>query len=414
MVIQKLEKSSKEEMRTLFKQCFNSMFDSQSFDWFIDSDELWRYIWGVKKDGVLIASYIAYEGEVKFRKIPFKINFFDGVVSKPGERGKGMVREMLNHHVMIAENDSIELLLLDPFKTSFYEALGYTTAIDMAKYEIPFELIRKPESKKMGYEAFSGFVSESEPLQKKIREILKMDWEHANYNPMKIPDCYIRKMLMSKLHQTCIFEENGIPRGYILYTVENRVLSIRRIIYFDIEVIQALNHFIYQYKDQVDRITMDFMPDDLPVHLLCSSMRAGTKEVVKTKKPSRMIKIPDIEKLLRKLMTHSEKSLPEFLLTVEDPFIEKNNRTFWFRDNQMLTVDDRNRKGDIDHIRLNISDFVPLFTGYSSITEKYLQKKISVNNGTSSGWNQYAIPVILREIEFLLPPLQTYSTEFCY
>jgi predicted acetyltransferase len=414
MNIQKLDKSSKEGMRTLFKLCFNSTFDSPPFEEFLDSDELWQYIWGIKKEEELIASYIAYDGEAKYRNIPFKICYFDGVVSKPGERMKGTIRELMNHHIDVAEKKGIEIFTLDPFKTSFYEHLGYTTAIDMAKYEFPFELVRKPEREEMVYHTDSGFVLNSEKFEKKIKNVLELCWNQGNYNPMKIPDCYFKRMLQSSVHQVCIFEEEKVPKGYILYTVENRILSIRRIIFSDIKVIKTLNTFIYQFRDQVDKVEMDYMPDDLPVQLLCHTMRAGSASLVKTKKASRMLKILDVEKLLMKLLKHSERDFPEFLLTVQDDFIEKNNKTFWLKHNQLLRLENIEQKKEINQLRLNIDTFVQIFTGYQSFIEKYLQGMIAVNGTFSSEWRQFDIPEIIRELTFVLPPLQTYSTEFCY
>jgi thymidylate kinase len=115
-----------------------------------------------------------------------------------------------------------------------------------------------------------------------------------------------------------------------------------------------------------------------------------------------------------KLLKHSERDFPEFLLTVQDDFIEKNNKTFWLKHNQLLRLENIEQKKEINQLRLNIDTFVQIFTGYQSFIEKYLQGMIAVNGTFSSEWRQFDIPEIIRELTFVLPPLQTYSTEFCY
>ena len=121
---------------------------------------------------------------------------------------------------------------------------------------------------------------------------------------------------------------------------------------------------------------------------------------------------PDIEKVLNKLI--SNKTLPEFLLSFEDDFIEKNNKTFWIKNNQLLTVEKKASEKNIDHISLNIRDFVPIFTGYMGLSEKYNAGCIAVNGKSTKAWNQYDIPEILKTLEYYFPKVFTYSTEFCF
>src|SRR6056297_3480784 len=141
MKIEKLTKDKQELVKDLYRLCFAAPFDSDSINAFMNSDDLWDFVYGIVEDDLLLSSHIAYKGEVKIRSIPFDVYYFDGFVTRPGFRKRGIGRKLFENQRLVAKDEGIKLFALDPFKNSYYKQFGFEDALDLMKIDLPMRNI---------------------------------------------------------------------------------------------------------------------------------------------------------------------------------------------------------------------------------------------------------------------------------
>src|SRR6056297_816755 len=189
-------------VKDLYRLCFAAPFDSDSFNAYMNSDDLWDYVWGVIEDNVLVSSYVAYQGQVKIRSVPFHVHYFDGFVTRPGYRNNGMGRNLFQNQREIAQQEGNKLFALDPFKNSYYKQFGFEDALDLLKIDIPMRNLSREKAKDL-YPIKTISTFQSQEAITVLREIDEREWNDGRYNPMRIPDAYFNGMFQNKTWKVC-------------------------------------------------------------------------------------------------------------------------------------------------------------------------------------------------------------------
>lgn len=409
MRIERLTKEKQELVKDLYRLCFAAPFDSDSFNAYMNSDDLWEFVWGVIEDDLLISSYVAYKGQVKIRSIPFEVYYFDGFVTRPGYRNNGMGRSLFENQRKLAKEKGIKLFALDPFKNSYYKQFGFEDALELLKIEIPMRNFSKEKVQDLyAVKTISAF--QSEEAVEVMREIYNREWKDGFYNPMRLPDAYFNGMFNNKSWKVCFLRnEFGSPMGSVLYEIKDRNMTVYKMSFFDLKGLLTFRDFFSQFRDQIDTITFFKAPPDFPMDLFTDTRHAGSSHVNIRVYPTRMMQILDIEYAVNKILPAL--NLPEKPLELQftDQQINDNNKVLKFSKSGV-----ENTKKKKACLMMEVADFVPVFTGRTGISEQYKLGKIKMEKHVNPIWNDNHHPDVIQELNHVFPKVATHNNEFCF
>lgn len=409
MKIEKLTKGQKELVRDLYRLCFSGTFDSDYFNAYIDSSDLWDFVWGVVKDDLLISSYVAYEGKVKIRSVPFDVHYFDGFVTRPGYRNKGMGRKLFENQRVVADEKGIKLFALDPFKNSYYKQFGFEDAFDFFRIELPMRTMSTEKIEDL-YETETISAFHSEKALNGLREIYDREWKEGIYNPMCLPDAYFMGMFNRKTWKVLLLkDEFQKVIGSLIYEIKERTMTVYKMSFFDLKGILTFRDFLTQFKDQMDIISLFKAPPDFPVDVFAETFHAGSSHINMQAYPTRMMQILDIEYAINRILPMLELPKEPIEIRFTDRHIKANNKTLSISETGVKVIQKK-----ACNLMMEVSDFVPVFTGRYSFSEQFSKGKFKMKSVPNPSWNKELHPYIIRRLDNVFPKTVTHNNEFCF
>ncbi len=409
MTIERLNKGQRDLIRELYQLCFSSDFDSDSFNAYLASDDLWEFVWGVVSDDMLLSSYVAYEGGVKIRTVPFQVFYFDGFVTRPGYRNKGMGQKMFEHQRKVAEKKSIYLFALDPFKNSYYKQFGFEDALDLLKIEIPMRNLSWEKVDDL-YQTNTSGAFQSQKAMQALHEIDEREWEEGSYNPMRLPNAYFYGMFNQKSWKVCLLtDEFEKYCGCLLYEIKDRKMTVYKMSFFDLKGIYTFRNWFSQFRDQIDTIFFFKAPRDFPIEVLAETFHSGSSHVNMRIYPTRMMQILDIQYAIQNLLPVLNLPVEPVVIQFTDEQINTNN--------QILSISKRGvkpvKKSIVDLV-ISVPDFVPIFTGRLSVSDQFRRGKVKIPSHSNPSWNPLFHPDIIQRMNGIFPRISTHNNEFCF
>ena len=187
---------------------------------------------------------------MQLRERPVDVCYIVGVATWPEYRGRGYAAQLLQYVDTVLHERNIYLSILLPFQYDFYRKFGWEVCYDLLAYreiEVP-----RHWSKITG-------------------SYLKID---ISRDVKILSDCYLH--FMNRFHGFMIrnqdnwektirdveldhgtgyrYVQDNITTGYILYTVCEKELCIRELVYRNPEAKEALLQLAFHHMGQVDRI----------------------------------------------------------------------------------------------------------------------------------------------------------------
>ena len=121
------------------------------------------------------------------------------------------------------------------------------------------------------------------------------------------------------------------------------------------------------------------------------------------------MQILDIGFVLEKLLGKDQQAPFNFTIRFTDPRIEQNNKTLHLSNKGI-----EQRPETLPDIEIPVSDFVPVMTGKTSMTELFARGKAKVPGHENPPWNRNKYPDIIRRIDALFPRSTTHNCEYCF
>ena len=409
MTIERLNKGQKEMVRDLYQLCFSSTFDSESFNAYLESDDLWEFVWGVVSDETLLSSYVSYEGGVKVRTVPFQVFYFDGFVTRPGYRKKRMGQKMFEHQRKVAKEKSVKLFALDPFKNSYYKQFGFEDALDLLKIDIPMRNLLKDKIDAL-YQTVTISAFRSLKAKQALREIGEREWEEGTYNPMRLPEAYFMGMFNQNAWKVVLLKaDDETYRGSLLYEVKDRTMTVYKMSFFDLKAIYTFRDWFGQFRDQIDEISFFKAPPDFPIEVLVQTFHAGSSHVNLRIYPTRMMQILDIQYAIQKLLPVLNLPGEPVVIKFTDEQMTDNNQILSVSQNGVKPV----KQMRVD-LTISVPDFVPIFTGRLSFSDQFRSGKVKIPSHSNPSWNPVFHPDIIRRMNEIFPRVSTHNNEFCF
>lgn len=401
MMIKKLTKDYKKEVQKYFKIFFNNPFEDEDTkdEEFFGNDDLWHFVWGAFEKDKLVSTYISFDVKVKIRQKWFKGHYLDGLGTLPGYRNRGYIKQLTKNDFDFCYENDIPLILLDPFKHSYYEKFGFKTAFTNYQLELPFQLL-KSEIVETGYHAEIDFINEDEKLKKDKIKLHEEIQEYSRYNEMKMASPYDNSVFLNKKQLLCVVYDGENPKGYMTCEKEKRTLKIYNFKYTDLKSLLELRNMLVSMKDQMNTFEFTKLPPDFPYEMFIESYYGGGNYSVRKLFETRMMRI-----IKPKMVINSTAKLHktyEVKLKIVDDMITKNNKTFLINSNGVKETDQK------QDLTIDIRNLSQMITGYKSPKTLYREGKFEEFQEINLLKD---IPKTIKNLESIFPPEVTFTGE---
>lgn len=192
----------------------------------------------------------------------FAMGGLAGVATWPEHRRQGLVAKLLIQSLQEMKEKGQVISFLHPFAFDFYRKFGWETYTEYKAYTIKSELLPARIAYEGHIERFSGNYSLLSDIYKEYA---------SRYNGSLVRTEIWWKCRISKRKPGQIalyYNKSGDTRGYVIYEVKNKRLSVHELIYLNEETRAALWSFIAQHDSMIDDVTITVPSDDqLPYQL---------------------------------------------------------------------------------------------------------------------------------------------------
>lgn len=378
------------QVRDLWNYCFD---DTPEFvDFYFQTCYQSENTLVAEDEGKIMSSLqlLPYRMFLREREIP--VSYIVGVATWPEYRGRGLVRELLEFADTILHERGIFQSILLPFQYEFYRKYGWEVCYDFLTYK---------SLESLSYH----YLKESKDNKSAHVKFKKVDLDD---DIVKITECYnqymerfhgyiIRgKTEWSKLiHDVTLdggacylYEENEKVLGYIMYTIQDKKLNIRELIYISHDAKSALVNLAFSHIGQVEQICRKAHAWDMDYLYMKDSRGRLEKETFV------MGRIHNVIDALSDLPYSGNK----FVMKINDDFCHRNNGNFLIKRKHWTSyVKETNQEPDII---LDIRTLNQLLWGYMSPEIAVADGRVDLNNKAQ-----------LSNLELLFSMKYNYMTE---
>ncbi|PRO65418.1 GNAT family N-acetyltransferase [Alkalicoccus urumqiensis] len=279
-----------------------------------------------KADMKPFETWVAEEGGELLSKVtilPLHIFFYgksvpasgvSGVATWPEQRRKGIVSKLLLHSLEEEYQKGRLFSLLYPFSVPFYRNYGYELFTDAERLTLERHQLPKAEP-------HTGTCRSIEP-DPSITGPVYRDYA-ARFQGMLDRD---REWWMKSVHRrkkgrTIVYERQGVPFGYLLYSIKEREMNVHEIVWLDDDARRGLFTFIHNHDSMVDKVKIN------------TSAHTGFNRLLPDPKVKRtihsyfMARIVHVENMLNQLPLRLELN-EAVVLHLQDPLLKENEGTY--------------------------------------------------------------------------------------
>ncbi|MGG1571512.1 GNAT family N-acetyltransferase [Fictibacillus sp. NRS-1165] len=207
------------------------------------------------ENGKLLAKLHLLPFEAYFGGKSVKMGGLAGVATWPENRRKGLVRELLRHSLEAMNSSGTYLSMLHPFSVKFYRSFGWELTCDYKKYKIH----------KTQFPPFHEVSGSVERLTSNDGHILYPIYERFSerYNgSLKRNEAWWNNNVLRDLKIALYRGKNNEGKGYILYSIKDKVMVIDEFVALDRESWEGLWNFIRNHDSMIEEATIIAPPDD--------------------------------------------------------------------------------------------------------------------------------------------------------
>jgi predicted acetyltransferase len=270
-------------------------------------------------DGGLKSGCRRYTFEARVRDGIERVGGLGALATPPEYRSQGYASELCRAVCREYSAEGIDLVVLWPFATRFYERMGWATAHDLYEFALP-----------------PGAAPAHEP-RGRYRRLRVDDWERLRSVEtaaasgvglaMRRSEAWWRERTLTTWTGGAEpfiygYERNGDLAGYLVYTVEDsdtheRTLSVGAVGSVDREAHRSTLEFLRRHGAQVDNVELT-VPTDSQLLALAERPEAVTCERV----PGPMVRLTTVDALTGLDWSALDEPLT---VAVEDPLVPEND-----------------------------------------------------------------------------------------
>lgn len=275
--------------------------------------------WGFYDSGNLAAKMRIIPLNLFIQGQIFKMGGIASVATWPEYRRQGIVGKLLVHALNEMKRQGRLISVLHPFSFDFYRRYGWETNTEYKLYTI--ERSQLPVIK----DSEGTFKRVSDP--EKHWEIFHQIYLNyaSGYNGMLQRDKnWWREIVFVTKKGTSVicYDQNGEPSGYILYSVKNKEMIIKEMVYIHEAARKSLWKFIADHDSMVERISFIAPPADPTAFLL------PDPRIKQEIKPYSMARIVDVKAFLELFPFKPTGGELHFTMDLSDEHAEWNHGSF--------------------------------------------------------------------------------------
>ncbi|WP_373894709.1 GNAT family N-acetyltransferase [Virgibacillus natechei] len=333
-------------------------------------------IWGWMEEGQLAAKVHLIPLSCYIHGQSFEMGGISSVATWPEYRRQGMIKHLLYHALKQMKQNGQTLSFLHPFSFAFYRKYGWEHAFSQQHYSIALEKLKK----EWGGE---GYVRRKQP---DIPVLNRIYTEYAKtFNGMLERDekWWNQRVLRDESQHIAIaYSADGHPEGYLLYRVKEQVLTVKEMVYNNLNGRKLLLQFIGNHDSMAEKANL-VVPEDDNMPLLLDEPRFEQKLL-----PYFMARIVDVQAFLEAYPFEGDSKLT---LEVEDEFLPENSGAY-----QLGRGDGINAEA----IQCSIQVLTGMLLGYKRPSD-YYQVGLLIGDAQA-----------VEQLEELIPRRQTYLMDF--
>jgi len=220
--------------------------------------------WGVFEEDSLQAQLMIIPLQLYVNGQKLEMGGIAGVATWPEQRRQGHVARLLTHSLATMREQGQTLSCLAPFSFPFYRKYGWELYTELKRYTLE-------PSQLPGRVQVTGFI-ERQSAPEAIAEMQEVYAAYApRYSGMLVRDAawWLGSVLRKKPYFCAVYYSHpGQPTGYLLYTLENRVLQVKEMVYLDSVAQQGLWTFLSNHDSMITKLIVNAPSDDLLPMLL--------------------------------------------------------------------------------------------------------------------------------------------------
>ncbi|RSL30407.1 GNAT family N-acetyltransferase [Salibacterium salarium] len=321
--------------------------------------------WIAEENGQLLSKATILPVNVFVGGVSMSMGGISGVATWPESRRGGLVRKLLDAALVDMRERGYVLSLLYPFSVEFYRKFGWELFSDRITWELKKEqLPKKGEIKK-------GAIRRIPPAQWPILQEIYQNFAYQ-YNGMidRTESWWRYTVLKQKKGQIAVYsDEDGKDRGYIIYKVKDRYMTVHEFVALDENARSQLWSFIANHDSMIEEVKIKTTTGDPSRFMLVDPM------ITETRESYFMARIVDMKGFLEQYPFQLEDG-EELNLEITDDVCSWNNGIFLLQKQEYGVEVVHESESPGNTVRTDINTAAALLFGYISVEMAVNTEKI--------------------------------------
>ncbi|MDT3424952.1 putative acetyltransferase [Paenibacillus forsythiae] len=344
--------------------------------------------WGAFEEGRLKAQLQLLPLKLYVQGRKLDMGGIANVSTWPEDRRRGHVTHLLVRVLRHMRENGQTISCLHPFSVGFYRKYGWEIYTEYKEYTIE----TKHFPPRAAAEGNVARVKAGIPLLQRVYE----DYA-SRYNGTLVRDEAWWGKLLKSGTAAVYFRPDGKPGGYILYDIEERVMTVHEMVHEDERARQALWNFIVNHDSMIDKAILTAPMDDMLPFLL------PNPRIVQEIMPYFMGRIVNVEEFVRQYAFGRTGEQTRISVKLTDSYAPWNEGVW----NLIVTEDGRGmftpsapeENGEAD-LSCDIGSWTALLMGYRRPAELYGLGRIFGSENA------------VHRLDAVLPKRQTYLLDY--
>jgi predicted acetyltransferase len=388
MIIKLVDEEHIIKAKNVIMYCFNKISE-QKIDWILNNELKQGNCIGAFHNNEIAGCAVIYPYQIHFESRRVGMGAVGLVSTLPEYRNQRFAANMMIEALKLMREREQYFAILGAFSIDYYRKLGWEICFEMKHYHLKMDHLKEFGSSK------GAFRPLTEQDRASVNQIFNRFTSLYNGTAIGEDRHWYRRhpSIMDSQIRYGLFDENDMLQGYIYFTIEDRVLFVKEMIYSSLSAKKELLHFIYRHRAQASDVDWIAPPDDNTFLMIENPKDSLNKTIT-----GKMLRVVDVERVLE-LMTFDDHDHVTFTIKVDDPWLSWNNQIFSVSVNKGKAI-----VRVIDPIKADLECTIQVFSqismGYISLKEAVELDKILINNNK-----------MILEIEKLFPRKPTYINE---
>ncbi len=366
--IKKLQPEHLEQYNDLLRYAFQ-VTEKELMETGWENDDIRQSKFPVLERANVLGAFVGDSLASQFAVYPLKMNihgavcdvgFVTSVATYPEYTGKGLMSKLMRQSLTDMRTQGQSMALLYPYSIPLYRHKGWEVISDKMSFHIKDTQL--PDN--IDVPGFVRRVDEDSP------DLITLHNRFA----LKTHGCIFRNDLAWEEYWrwdsddteiAIYYDEMSEPRGYMVYLLKDDIMSIKEMVYIDMEAWKGLWKYIIAHDSMIEAVQGNNYSNE-PI-----SFWFEDSEIKETIWPYIMGRIIDVEQFLNQYRFRNIDRNDALTFVVSDPVLEWNNRNFTVRFGREghPKIDD----GVSDNmVGINIATLTAMLMGYKR--PAYMQK----------------------------------------